>query len=648
MIITSQAEDDASKPHMLKVMDSEVVSLSSGGAPGDALWQMTLEPSNTLQQIIGFGGAFTDAVAYNYEILNEDLQAVFIDQYFGKGGIGYSTGRVPMNSADFSRMDYTLDNISDDFDLEHFCLRDDSAVDVPCGTDYKISVIKAAAAAAKEASGVTLQVFASAWTAPLWLKDQKFECDNVDCVSVCKNGSSAPAFTCSKAVLDPKACEINSQGEPCPQADLPQSFLQTEAPSVSQMQQASALKDQEALKDRAKARAGVKGVSTMDESAKCKDTPAKPPDNAKGNCFNTGFLPGGEKLQATWAKLFSKFIAAYKEQGADLWGVTVQNEPLTQTGLWQSLFQSPQLQAQFVAKHLGPTLHTDHPGIKIMIHDDQTSYLDTFAKVVLEELKEMGAEKYVDGVAYHWYTSLEGSYEDDKPIAPFKAFDANVVGGGGLVPDILSLLQSMGPDKFVLPSEACNGYVLGQPPWVGPMLGLWGYGYAYSHDILWQLRNGASGWTDWNLMLNMNGGPNLAGNFVDAPILAAGADMFYQSPVFFHLAHFSKYIPRGSVGIGGTTKKCSLDCSGCDIYCNQYVAFKTPSKQIVVVITNDEITVGPVPELFADMNAKGYGSFAAGHVKYIPWAITCGSKTISGTAEWKSIQTVIFNEVDCA
>ena len=39
-------------------------------------------------------------------------------------------GRVPMNSADFSRMDYTM---VDDLDvaLDSFCLRDDSATEAP-------------------------------------------------------------------------------------------------------------------------------------------------------------------------------------------------------------------------------------------------------------------------------------------------------------------------------------------------------------------------------------------------------------------------------------------------------------------------------------------------------------------------------------
>ena len=39
--------------------------------------------------------------------------------------------------------------------------------------------------------------------------------------------------------------------------------------------------------------------------------------------------------------------------------------------------------------------------------------------------------------------------------------------------------------KFMLMSEACNGFLL-STDWVGPRPGEWGYGYSYSHDIMWQ------------------------------------------------------------------------------------------------------------------------------------------------------------------
>ena len=38
--------------------------------------------------------------------------------------------------------------------------------------------------------------------------------------------------------------------------------------------------------------------------------------------------------------------------------------------------------------------------------------------------------------------------------------------------------------------------------------------------FLQDLNHWSVGWTDWNLVLNMRGGPNWVKNFVDAPIIA--------------------------------------------------------------------------------------------------------------------------------
>ena len=50
------------------------------------------------------------------------------------------------------------------------------------------------------------------------------------------------------------------------------------------------------------------------------------------------------------------------------------------------------------------------------------------------------------------------------------------------------------------------------------------------------------GWTDWNLALDMQGGPNWAGNFVDAPIIVNEVEgEFYKQPMYYALGHISRY-----------------------------------------------------------------------------------------------------------
>lgn len=72
---------------------------------------------------LGFGGAFTDATGINLNRLSSNVSKDIIRQYFSKdNGLGYTIGRVPMASCDFSTHEYSYDDIENDFDLIHFNL----------------------------------------------------------------------------------------------------------------------------------------------------------------------------------------------------------------------------------------------------------------------------------------------------------------------------------------------------------------------------------------------------------------------------------------------------------------------------------------------------------------------------------------------
>jgi glucosylceramidase len=81
-----------------------------------------VDPSRQKQRIIGFGGAFTEASAINFQLLPEKLQHEVMDLYFGPSGNDYTVGRVHMDSCDFSVSSYNFDNVTDDFDLKHWSL----------------------------------------------------------------------------------------------------------------------------------------------------------------------------------------------------------------------------------------------------------------------------------------------------------------------------------------------------------------------------------------------------------------------------------------------------------------------------------------------------------------------------------------------
>ena len=65
-----------------------------------------IDSTKVYQSVIGFGGAFTEAAAHNFFKLPADIQAKFLDLYFGPNGINYNMGRIHINSCDFSLKSY--------------------------------------------------------------------------------------------------------------------------------------------------------------------------------------------------------------------------------------------------------------------------------------------------------------------------------------------------------------------------------------------------------------------------------------------------------------------------------------------------------------------------------------------------------------
>lgn len=57
----------------------------------------------------------------------------------------------------------------------------------------------------------------------------------------------------------------------------------------------------------------------------------------------------------SWANYYAKFVHAMKQREIDIWGVSVQNEPLA-TQTWDSCIYTAEEERDFVKNHLGPVL----------------------------------------------------------------------------------------------------------------------------------------------------------------------------------------------------------------------------------------------------------------------------------------------------
>ncbi len=63
---------------------------------------INLYPEMRFQTLLGFGGAFTEAAGYVLGKLPEDVRESVLQGYFGPDGLGYTLGRTPIDSCDFS------------------------------------------------------------------------------------------------------------------------------------------------------------------------------------------------------------------------------------------------------------------------------------------------------------------------------------------------------------------------------------------------------------------------------------------------------------------------------------------------------------------------------------------------------------------
>lgn len=113
------------------------------------------------QEILGFGGAFTESSAYIYAQADAAGKAAAMERLFGKSGLRYNFCRICIGSSDFSldQYDYLAPGATN---LESFSIERDRR--------YVIPMIHDAQAAAK-AAGEEIVFFASPWSPPAFMKD---------------------------------------------------------------------------------------------------------------------------------------------------------------------------------------------------------------------------------------------------------------------------------------------------------------------------------------------------------------------------------------------------------------------------------------------------------------------------------------------
>jgi len=210
----------------------------------------------------------------------------------------------------------------------------------------------------------------------------------------------------------------------------------------------------------------------------------------------------------SWALYFSKVVTAYHNNGIDLWGITIQNEPEFAAPYEACCFTAEE-QRDFLKNYLGPQLRKDHPDLSIMIYDHNKDHVAEWARTFYTDPV---ASNFADGTAFHWYSGFE-----------FKN---------------LALAHSIAPSKFLLGTAVSNGMF---------SLDNWEYGESFAYDIIGDLNNWAAGWVHWNTLLDLQGGPNHMGRHGSATFHAdIAAQKLLVQPMYWYIGQFSRYITPGS------------------------------------------------------------------------------------------------------
>ncbi|WP_439131316.1 glycoside hydrolase family 30 protein [Polaribacter sp.] len=275
----------------------------------------------------------------------------------------------------------------------------------------------------------------------------------------------------------------------------------------------------------------------------------------------------------TWALFYSKYVTAYKNEGIDIWGFTVENEPLGNGNNWESMHFTPDEMTNFVQHHLGPKLKADYPEVKILGYDQNREHLKEWVDA---QYKNNATSKYFDGTAIHWYASTFHYYPEELQYAHKKAPNKYLIQSEACIDAEVPVWKD---DAWYWKKEATDWGFTWAPEKDKPMHPKYAPVNRYARDIIGCLNNYVDGWIDWNMVLDTKGGPNWFKNWCIAPVIVnPETDEVYFTPLYYTMAHFSTFIrPEAKViGVNYNDKDVMI------------TAAENPDGSIAVVIFNEK------------------------------------------------------------
>ena len=161
-VISTNSEGMVKESHEGPFMSTDVTSVREFYLPSFTSTLVKapvikLHPDKKRQEVLGFGGAFTDASCYLISRLGRDARNSLMEEFFSPSGLNFNVGRLTVAACDFNRTVYSYDDVPGDVELKHFSIDDDR--------EYIIPAINAA-----RRINPDLFLLSSCWSPPGWMK----------------------------------------------------------------------------------------------------------------------------------------------------------------------------------------------------------------------------------------------------------------------------------------------------------------------------------------------------------------------------------------------------------------------------------------------------------------------------------------------
>lgn len=279
--------------------------------------------------------------------------------------------------------------------------------------------------------------------------------------------------------------------------------------------------------------------------------------SAENNYQGTGGSLKKEYVE-TYADYLIRYLAEYRSEGVDIWGITPVNEPHGNNGQWESMHFTPETQNEFIRNYLGPKLKSgENADVRLLIYDQNRDGIEHWTDAILADGE---TSEYVYGTAVHWYESTFRVYEDVFERVNAKFPDKKIIHTEGCIDDLGKPAPQgiTDPERFMEKDWFDNDSF-----WWNDNATDWGYSatwagvraedhpvytpvHRYARNVIASIDHWLSGWIDWNVVLDHIGGPNHVGNYCGAPIMInTQTGHIYYTPVYYVLAQFSRTIRPG-------------------------------------------------------------------------------------------------------